>query len=149
MEYCTRDSYLAVSEDGTVYKELYGLSGFPQMGGTPNKIDVTNLRDKRKRYINGVQETEDLSFPFYYNREKSGDSGEGENKIRESYKVLREYQNKDTLLHWKLVYSDGSGFKWDGRVSVFRDSGEVNAALKFTANISCETELTDFEEATT
>ena len=68
MEYCTRDSYLAVSEDGTTYRELYGLSGFPQMGGTPNKIDVTNLRDKRKRYINGVQETDDLTFSFYYNR---------------------------------------------------------------------------------
>ena len=116
MEYCTRDSYLAVSENGTTYKELYGLSGFPQMGGTPNKIDVTNLRDKRKRYVNGVQETEDLAFSFYYNSEKSGDSGADETKIKESYKVLR-------------------------------DSGEVNAALKFTANISCETELTDFEEA--
>ena len=33
------------------FKTLYGLQSTPDMGGDPEKVDVTNLADGAKRYI--------------------------------------------------------------------------------------------------
>ena len=42
------------------YKTLYGLQSTPDMGGDPEKVDVTNLADGAKRYIPGVKDYGDL-----------------------------------------------------------------------------------------
>ena len=40
----------ATSKAGS-YSVLYGLQSTPDMGGDPEKVDVTNLNDGAKRYI--------------------------------------------------------------------------------------------------
>lgn len=67
------------------WKELYGLYEVPEMGSTPEKIEVTNLSDTNKRYVFGVQDFGDMEFKFYYN---SGDTDD-ENLIRNSYQTLQ------------------------------------------------------------
>ena len=50
---------------GTV-KAVTGLTDIPDMGATPEKIDVTTLADDCRQYINGIKDFGDLEFTFIY-----------------------------------------------------------------------------------
>ena len=58
MELLSLGIKLEVSEDltdsPTTWRNLYGLSEVPDMGGEKEKVDVTTLADKNKRYIDGI-----------------------------------------------------------------------------------------------
>lgn len=136
MELLTKDTHLDYSEDGTSFKELYGLSGYPDMGGEPDKVDVSNMRDGTKRSINGLQDVNNLTFDFYYNSETSEDSG---NVIKKAFSDLKKQEGKK--LHWRLVYPDGSGYAWQGMPTVFMKSAKVGDPMTFSLVSSLESAL--------
>jgi hypothetical protein len=121
------------------YKKLYGLFTVPEMGGTPELIDVTNLEDSIKRNILGIQDTGTLDFEFYATEDET-DTTE---QVRDTWNILRGYQTADTLLMWKLEYPDGEGFTWKGKCSVRRQSVGVNQAIKFTLTVGLDSPLED------
>lgn len=121
------------------YKKLYGLFTVPEMGGTPEQIDVTNLEDSHKRSILGIQDAGTLDFEFY----ATDDETDTTTQIRDTWNILRGYQTAGTAMKWKLEYPDGEGFTWDGKCSVRRQSTGVNNAIKFTLTVGLETALTD------
>ena len=121
------------------YKKLYGLSTVPEMGGTPEQIDVTNLEDSIKRSILGIQDTGTLDFEFYATEDETDTSSQ----IRDTWNILRGYQTAGDTMMWKLEYPDGEGFTWKGKCSVRRQSVGVNQAIKFTLTIGLDTALTD------
>ena len=121
------------------YKSLYGLYSVPEMGGTPETIDVTNLDDAVKRSILGIQDTGTLEFEFYATKDETDTA----TQIRDTWNILRGYQNAGTVLNWKLEYPDGEGFTWKGTCSVRKSSQGVNEAGKFVLSVGLETELTD------
>lgn len=141
MEFNSAETTLSVksgTETTSTYKVLYGLYKIPEMGGNAEMLDVTNLSDKHKRSIPGIKDVSSLDFEFYNN---SGDS-DTSTVIMTSYATLAALETDDTVAHWKLMYPDGTGFSWDGRVSVKRAGVGVNEPLKFTARVALETELT-------
>lgn len=121
------------------YKKLYGLFTVPEMGGTPEQIDVTNLEDGIKRSILGIQDTGTLDFEFYATEDETDTSSQ----IRDTWNILRGYQTAGDAMMWKLEYPDGEGFTWQGKCSVRRQSVGVNSAIKFTLTIGLDTALTD------
>ncbi|MGN0595777.1 MAG: phage tail tube protein [Ruminiclostridium sp.] len=125
---------------------LYGLQSTPDMGGDPEKVDVTNLNDGVRRYIKGVKEYGDLDFTFYYNDDKENPNV-GESEVAASYSTLRAFDKAGTDVWFKLTYPDGTGFLWNGSVSVKRSAAEVNGALKFTLRTTPKTDFEDVTEA--
>ena len=121
------------------YKKLYGLFNVPEMGGTPEQIDVTNLEDGHKRSILGIQDAGTLDFEFYATDGETDTTSQ----IRDTWNILRGYQTAGTTMKWKLEYPDGEGFTWDGKCSVRRQSTGVNSAIKFTLTVGLETPLAD------
>jgi hypothetical protein len=121
------------------YKKLYGLFTVPEMGGTPEQIDVTNLEDSHKRSILGIQDTGTLDFEFYATEDETDTTAQ----IRDTWNILRGYQSAGNTMMWKLKYPDGEGFTWKGKCSLRRQSVGVNSAVKFTLTVGLETELTD------
>ena len=121
------------------YKKLYGLFTVPEMGGTPEHIDVTNLEDSIKRNILGIQDTGTLDFEFYATESEV----DTDTQIRDTWDILRGYQTAGNTMMWKLIYPDSEGFTWKGKCSVRRQSVGVNNAVKFTLTVGLETELTD------
>lgn len=121
------------------YKKLYGLFTVPEMGGTPEQIDVTNLEDSHKRSILGIQDTGTLDFEFYVTEDEEDTTAQ----IRDTWNILRGYQSAGDTMMWKLEYPDGEGFTWKGKCSLRRQSVGVNSAVKFTLTVGLETELTD------
>ena len=144
-EFNSKDTILScgvdpVSPATTVtYKKLYGLFNVPEMGGTPEQIDVTNLEDGHKRSILGIQDVGTLDFEFYATEGETDTTSQ----VRDTWNVLRGYQTAGTVLNWKLEYPDGEGFTWKGTCSVRRQAVGVNSAIKFTLTIGLDTALTD------
>lgn len=136
----TKLMYSATSE-GT-YKALYGLSTTPEMGGTSEKVDVTNLNDANRRYIKGVKDLGDLEFGFFYN-DADDNANVTVEEVAAAYSTLRAFDVAGTDIFFKLVYPDGTGFSWKGTVTVKRDSAAVNGALSFKLVTTVLTELKD------
>lgn len=134
-----------ISEEPAVWRKLYGLSEVPDIGGDPEKIEVTNLEDSNVRYINGIEDFGDLEFTFFYNKESSADA-EGSAQVKESYSVLRSYQVAGKSLYYRLIYPDGTGHQWHGSVNVKRTGVAVNEALGFTLSTSLDSKMTDITE---
>lgn len=119
------------------YKKLYGLFSVPEMGGTPEMLDITNLEDSMKRSILGLQDVGTLDFEFY-TTENETDTSE---QIRDTWNILQGYETAGTTMKWKLVYPDGEGYTWDGKCSIRRQAAAVNEPSKFTLTVSTETVL--------
>ena len=144
MELLSKGIYLEICEEETVsvsskFKRLYGLSSVPDIGGDPEKVDVTNLADGNRRYISGIVDYGDLEFGFFYN----SDDTTSETDILNSYSELRKLQNTGKSIWYRLVYPDNTGHQWKGGVNVKRSAAEVNAALSFTLTTSLETAMED------
>lgn len=145
MEYLTKDSYLSFSETGEgTYTELYGMNSYPKMGGTPQKVDVSNMRDSKKRSINGLQEVDNLDFGFYYNAESKDDS---DSMAKKAFSKLKTLEKSNKLVFWRLTFPDDSHYDWQGKPIVNMDGGSVGEAMKFTLSVSLESDL-EFTEGT-
>lgn len=118
----------------TSKKQLPNLLSTPEMGGTPEKIDVTTLEDSVKQYINGVKDYGDLEFSFLYDGDKSDSS----------FKTLKG--SEGTPDTYTLELPDGSSFSWTADVSVRMSGIEVNGALTFIASFAMQSEV-DYTEA--
>ena len=99
------------------YEELPLLMEVPEMGGTPEKVDVTTLADASRKYIDGVKDYGDLAFKFLY-----------ENTEGSAFRTLRGYEESGTAADYKVELPDGTGFAFSGQVSTKIDSAAVNAA---------------------
>ena len=147
MELLSKGTKLQYADTKTgTYKTLYGLQSTPDMGGDPEKVDVTNLADGSKRYIPGVKDYGDLDFTFFYNDEDENPAV-SEADVAAAYSTLRALQTANTTVWFKLIYPDNTGYQWSSKVSVKRSAAEVNAALKFTLRSTPLTELEDVTAA--
>lgn len=120
------------------YKKLYGLFSVPEMGGTPETLDVTNLEDAIRRSILGLQDLGTLDFEFYATEDETDTSSQ----IRDTWNILSGYEAAGDALMWKLEYPDGEGYTWKGKCSVRRQAVAVNEPIKFTLTVATETALT-------
>lgn len=66
----TKISYKTGSDDSAVFKELEFLMEVPEFGGAPEKIDVTVLSDKVKKFVPGTVDLGDLVFKFLYDNSR-------------------------------------------------------------------------------
>ena len=50
-------------------KDLKNVSDIPDLGGTPEQIDVTAIGDDRRKFIAGIIEQDELEFTCFYEKE--------------------------------------------------------------------------------
>lgn len=128
----TKDTTLSYKGSGSTYTELEHLMEVPEMGGDPEKVEVTTLSDGVKKYINGVKDLGDLTFKFLYDNE-TADS---------NYRVLRGMQEANEVSTFKVEYPDGTGHEFNAYVNVKMDSAAVNAAMTFSVGMSLQSDIT-------
>lgn len=108
------------------YTNLTGLKATPDFGAESEKIEVTDLSDSNKRYIDGIGDYGDsLEYTFNY-----------ESKDGSSYYLLKELETSKEVVSFKQEYADGLTFIFDGQVTTKFSGSEVNNALEFTASIT-------------
>ncbi|SHH56006.1 phage tail tube protein [Sporanaerobacter acetigenes] len=122
-------------KEGTMtdYKEIDLLMEIPEIGGDPEKIDVTTLSDKHKKYIPGISDLGDLNFVFLHDNSSA----------TSNYRVLKKMQDENKIASYKVEYPDGSGHEFDAYVSVKIAGGGVNTAKTFTASMFLQSEIKD------
>lgn len=88
-----------------------------------SSLETTTLSDDARTYIPGIRETAE-SFDFTANYDS---------EVFATLNALAETQK------CALVYSDGSGYTWDGKISASVNEAAVDAVLEMTISITPET----------
>ncbi len=110
-------------------KEIKGLTDIPDMGASPEKLDVTTLADEYRQYINGVKDFGDLEFTFIY---ESGAEG--------NYAQLADLEGKG-VQECVVTFPDNATFTFSGDISVRILGVGVNAVITFAMSVALQSEI--------
>jgi hypothetical protein len=115
----------------TTYTDLAGLKEIPELGGEPEKVEVTTLADTAKQYEYGITDYGDLEFTFKYSNASATDS----------YRVLRGLATAKTKTNFQLIMKDGTKFAWSAIPNVKLGGGGVNAAIDFKLSMALQSDI--------
>ncbi len=119
---------LEVSENGTTWEKLCKIKSYPQLGGAPEQIEVTDLEDESQAFIPGVQAQDAMEFTANY--------------TLESYTAVKAKAGKNLKYRVKMGKDGVDGVAtWDGQHDVFINEGEVNGAREMTITVSPSTKI--------
>ena len=85
-----------------------------------SSIEITSLSDDARCYIPGIRETSE-SFDFTANYDSE---------------VFATLNALDKAQKCALVFSDGSGYTWDGNISASVNEAAIDAVLEMTISIT-------------
>ena len=126
----TKISYKA--DSASTFTEIPFLMEIPELGGAPEKIDVTVLSDKVKKYVPGIKDLGDLVFKFLYDNSTA----------TSNFRVLKGLDDAGTSAVFKVEYPDETAHQFTAIPSVKIDAGTVNGALTFTATMVLQSDIT-------
>ncbi len=117
MAISTINTFLMVKKaDGkSGYEKLIDIKDFPDMGGTPESIDVTTLSDGVQKNIPGIQKMDILEFTANY--------------TKEDFQKLRAMRNQVDK-EFAVVFGAASNGDPDGHNGIFKFKGQLDCALK-------------------
>lgn len=92
----------------------------PQIMAKRSSLETTTLKDDSRTFIQGIRESAE-SFDFTANYEAT---------VFESLNGLEDPQK------CAVIYSDGSGYTWDGYISAAVNEASVDAVLEMTVSVT-------------
>ena len=122
-----KHSSLGIQLDVGSVKNISGLTDIPDMGATPEKLDVTTLADASRQYIEGIKDYGDLEFNFIY---ESGTDG--------NYAKLNALDGDQECV---VTFPDGSKFTFTGEVSLRILGVGVNAVITFAMSVALSSDI--------
>ena len=131
----TIGTILKMGAQSSSLTEVPDLQDFPDLMGSPDKIETTTMKNTSRTYIPGLKDPGDMAFNFLY-------SGMGEST---NYAKLKAVQDAKSTQYFQLVFPDGSGFVWQGKVSLSVPGKGIGEALQFTANITPTSEIEEID----
>lgn len=99
------------------------IKDFPSLLGKRSSLETTTLSDDAQTFISGIRQQSE-SFDFTANYDPV---------VYNSLNTLNGSQK------WSLTFSDGSGYTWEGTVSVSVNEGSVDAVLEMTISVTPST----------
>jgi len=130
MAKCTNVTYLMhKGASDTAFSKLLDITQYPDLGGDKEKLDSTTLSDTKKRSINGLEDTAELAFSAWYDKN--------------DYEKLLAIQEAGTVDKYQLWFGeDGEDgiWEWEGVMAVHPASGGVNAVREMSFSITDEGE---------
>lgn len=136
MEISTYKTFLMTKESNK-WKKVIDIKEFPDLGGTPEMIEITTLSDKVQRNIPGVQSLDALEFTANY--------------TLTDYKALKALEGTEKeFAVWfggtesgDTVTPNGSDgkFKFKGQLSVYTNGGGTNEVVEMTISIAASSAI--------
>ena len=115
-------------------KAISGLTDIPDMGATPEKLDVTTLADEVRKYISGVKDFGDLEFTFIY---ESGADG----NYKQLNDIVEKEENKNGETACSVKFPDGSQFAFKGEINLRIVGVGVNAVITFVMSVALSEDI--------
>lgn len=110
--------------------KLCKIKKYPDLGGSPDMIDVTDLEDTDESKIRGVRKASDMAFTANY--------------TPEAYKDVED--KADVEGFYEVRFGDETGkdgiFAFQGSHTVYAVGGDVNAARDMTITIARTSKVT-------
>jgi hypothetical protein len=125
----TIGTYLGISTDGTAYNKLIPIKDFPDLGGAPDQVEITDLDDDVQKFLLGVQSMSALEFLANY--------------IPANYDLVSGLAD-GTIRKFCVAFGDEGEygiFTWEGQVATWVVGGGVNAAREMRVSISASTKV--------
>ncbi|MBQ9482554.1 MAG: hypothetical protein IJU82_00045 [Ruminiclostridium sp.] len=112
-------------------QNLYGLKSTPELGGSREKKEVTNLLDTAHRYIAGLYKYDDLVFDFYYN---SSDPNPNVtmSQTAAAYAAARAVEISGSSVQQKVEFPDGTYFTWSGQIATKIKRMDADGVMEFS-----------------
>lgn len=136
MEISTYKTFL-MTKDTDTWKKVVDIKEFPDLGGTPEMIEITTLSDKVQRNIPGVQSLDALEFTANYTLTDYKALKALEGTEKEFAVWFGGTENGDTVTP---NGSDGK-FKFKGQLSVYTNGGGTNEVVEMTISIAASSAI--------
>nr|DAJ55577.1 MAG TPA: Major tail protein [Caudoviricetes sp.] len=136
VEISTYKTFLMTKETNT-WKKVIDIKEFPDLGGTPEMIEITTLSDKVQRNIPGVQSLDALEFTANYTLTEYKALKALEGTEKEFAVWFGGIENGDTVTP---NGSDGK-FKFKGQLSVYTNGGGTNEVVEMTISIAASSAI--------
>lgn len=118
----TINTVLKCGDTGATVAKLCPIKNYPDLGGDPEKITVTDLDDEDEASIPGVRSADDMQFTANY--------------TKETHKAVLAKAGKKQVFELDFGADGKDGqFSWTGVLSVKVNSADVNAAREMTITI--------------
>jgi len=134
----TYKTYLMYRTTSTVsFSRVLDITSFPDLIGTPERIDITSLSDAQRVYIPGIQDRDDMTFNANYtaNNFQTVKSLEGNN-----YEYAVWFGATGDVGSETPTGSNGK-FSWFGDIRAGVAGGGVNEAVAMTVTCTPSTPL--------
>lgn len=116
----------ATTENGT-YTQIYGLRTTPDIGGTPNQIDTTDLDNTEyETAINGLKPAQQYEFEF--NMESPA--------VTANIKLASDLEDAGTKAYWKYTLANGIVISFQSDVKTTINGGSSGDLIGFTMTLS-------------
>ena len=121
----------------TAFTKLVSIKDFPDLGGAPDQVEITDLDDDVQKFLLGVQSMSALEFTANYvpaNYDKLTGTGSG-NTTNHTDGTIRKYC---------VAFGENGEygvFSWEGQLSVWVVGGGVNAAREMRISISAASKV--------
>lgn len=113
-------------ESAEATSKVVDIKDFGDLIGEPNLLETTTLSDGQVTNIPGIRTGDSIPFTCNYNKE--------------DFETV--YATEGKALYYKLKFSDGSGFQWQGQHTVGVPGKGVDEVLEFTINVAASTPVT-------
>lgn len=117
------------------YAKLIDITSFPDLIGTPERIDITTLSDAQRVYIAGIQDRDDMTFNANYTAENFAAVVELEGH---NYEYAVWFGATGEVGSEEPTGSEGK-FSWTGDIRAGVSGGGVNEAVQMTVTCTPST----------
>jgi hypothetical protein len=113
-------------ESAEAVAKVVDIKDFGDLIGEANMLETTTLSDAQVTQIPGLRSGDAIPFTCNYTKADFD----------------KVYADEGKALHYELVFSDGSGFTWQGQHTVGVPGKGVDEVLEFTINCAASTPVT-------
>ena len=127
--YSTINTVLKAGATVEALSQLTKIKSYPDLGGTPDNIETTDLEDVSQTFVPGVQSIDNMEFTANY--------------TPEGYAAVAALV--DTELYYQIEFGedgDDGIFRWTGKHSVYVTGGDVNAVREMVISVMPSSSIT-------
>lgn len=110
-------------ESAETVAKVIDIKDFPDLYGEPEMLETTTLSDEAVTHIKGIRSSDSMTFTYNYTKED----------------FTKVEADADKALFYKLVFSDGSEFTWEGQHSSGLPGKGVNEVIEAQVIIAAST----------